>query len=97
LRRTLVRSDQKNNIMELQEISESKHKELLSLLNPLIDFMIENKYNYFLVAGKDGICTRHLRGDYDEVQGIIIGMIEKQKQVAGMLKDIVSNFKQTEK
>ncbi len=79
--------------MELETIAESKHKELLSLLNPLVDFMTENGYSYFLVAGKEGTCTRHLRGQYDDVEGMIIGMMKTQKQVGGMLKDIVSGFR----
>ena len=45
--------------MTLKEINESKHAELLSLLHPLLDFMISNNYSYFIVAGKDGTCTRH--------------------------------------
>ncbi len=79
--------------MELERITESKHKELSALINPLIDFMTENGYSYFLVAGKDGVCTRHLRGQYDDVEGMIVGMLENNKQVGGMLTDIVNKFK----
>ena len=35
--------------MDLETITENKHKELLSLLNPLVDFMIENEYSYFIM------------------------------------------------
>ncbi len=83
--------------MDLETITENKHKELLSLLNPLVDFMIENEYSYFIVAGKDGTCTRHLRGNYDDVHGMITGMMQTQKQVGAMLTDIVNDFKSTEK
>ncbi len=69
----------------------------MSLLNPLVDFMIENEYSYFIVAGKDGTCTRHLRGNYDDVHGMITGMMQTQKQVGAMLTDIVNDFKSTEK
>jgi hypothetical protein len=34
---------------------ENKQEELLKLINPLINFMHENGYNYFLVAGKDEV------------------------------------------
>lgn len=77
--------------MDLETITENKHKELLSLLNPLVDFMIENEYSYFTVAGKDGTCTRHLRGDYIDVHGMISGMMENNKQVNEMIKDVAKN------
>ena len=83
--------------MDLETITENKHKELLSLLNPLVDFMIENEYSYFIVAGKDGTCTRHLRGNYDDVHGMITGMMHTKKQVGAMLTEIVNDFKPTEK
>ena len=69
----------------LEPISETKHQELLALLNPLVDFMIENKYNYFLVVGKDGTCTRHLRGKFDDVTGMIAGMMETQPCVRDII------------
>ena len=78
--------------MQLQPISESKHDELLSLLNPLMDFMIANNYTYFLVAGKDGTCTRHARGDYYDLHGMMHGMMKTQPQVKAVLKEIVEDF-----
>lgn len=64
----------------LKNITETKHEELLTLLNPLIDFMIENNFNYFLVAGKDGTCTRHLRGNFNDVTSIITGLMKKKQR-----------------
>lgn len=81
--------------MELEKITETKHKELLALLNPLIDFMIENNFNYFLVAGKDGTCTRHLRGEFDDVTVMLTGMMETNKQVRGMLEYSVNQINET--
>ncbi len=82
---------------KLKEILESNHKELLSLLNPLVDFMIKNEYTYFLVAGKEGVCTRHLRGNGEDVNGMIVGMMETNSQVATILEDSVRCFKQASK
>lgn len=81
--------------MDLQKITEAKHKELLELLNPLIDFMVENNFNYFLVAGKDGTCTRHLRGEFDDVVGMVTGMAENNTQVHGLLKCSVQLLNET--
>jgi len=78
---------------ELEPISEDKHAELLMILNPLIDFMIENKYNYFLVAGKDEICTRHLRGKSSDISGMITGMMKKNKEVEEIIKDSMYDLK----
>lgn len=72
--------------MDLETITENKHKELLSLLNPLVDFMIENEYSYFIVAGKDGTCTRHLRGDYIDVHGMISGMMENNSGICDVVE-----------
>ena len=81
--------------MELEKLTETKHKELLALLNPLIDFMTENNFNYFLVAGKDCVCTRHLRGEFDDVTAMITGMMETNKQVRGMLEYSVNEINET--
>lgn len=75
--------------MELEKITETKHEELLSLLHPIIDFMIENKFNYFLVAGKDGTCTRHMRGSFDDVTGMIKGMMEKNEDVLKIINQLI--------
>ncbi|MBK7885495.1 MAG: hypothetical protein IPJ81_18150 [Chitinophagaceae bacterium] len=80
-------------MQNLEPITETKHEELLSLLNPLIDFMIANNYSYFLVAGKDGTCTRHLRGEFDDVAGIITGLMENNKQVRAIIESSVNDLK----
>lgn len=77
--------------MNLETLTEPKHEELLSLLNPLVDFMHQNNFNFFLVAGKDGICTRHLRGNYDDVVGMITGMMQDNKQVDIVIRDAVND------
>lgn len=78
--------------MSLDNIAENKHDELLALLNPLIDFMNSNGYNYFLVAGKDGICSRYMRGQHNEVAGILTGFMESNKGVMSLLKDSVYDY-----
>ena len=79
--------------MELELIEDSNHDELLVLLNPLVDFMIKHEYNYFIVAGKGGVCTRHLRGKADDVGGMIEGVMQTQKDFREVLTDIVREFK----
>jgi hypothetical protein len=78
--------------MELKKLTETQHKELMVLINPLIDFMSKNGYSFFLVAGKDGVCTRHLMGKYDDIHGMISGMMQTQKQVETLITDVVNDF-----
>ena len=77
--------------MKITPTSETNHQELLTLLNPLLDFMSNNGYSFFVVAGKDGVCTRHLQGQYEDVEGMIIGMMKKNRQVNSMIKEIVNS------
>lgn len=83
--------------MKLEKMSETKHDELLALINPLVDFMAENEYSFFLVAGKDGVCTRHLMGNYEDVYGMIIGMMQSNKQVCGIISDVSNDFEENKK
>lgn len=71
---------------ELTPITQTKHDELLMLLNPLVDFMIENNFSYFLVAGRDGVCTRHMRGKFLDVSGMISGMMENNDDVKSIVE-----------
>ena len=82
---------------DLTLVQESKHKELMALMNPLIDFMIENDFSYFLVAGKDGVCTRHMRGKFDDVSGMLTGMMENNQEEKGLLKYAVESAQKNEK
>lgn len=77
----------------LKSITESKHDELLALLNPLVDFMTENDFSYFLVAGKNGVCTRHMRGKFNDVFGMISGMAENNGEVKAILERSVNENK----
>lgn len=73
-------------------ITETKHQELLTLLNPLVDFMIANDFSYFLVAGKDGTCTRHMRGTFDDVTGMLTGFMKNNEAVKVMMKESVRDY-----
>lgn len=77
---------------KLNPISENKHQELLKHLMPLVDFMDANGYSYFLVAGKDGTCSRYMRGTVNDVTLMLSGMAEKNKQVKVMLESAISEL-----
>jgi hypothetical protein len=74
--------------------NESNHDELLSLINPLSDFMEKNGYTFLVIAGKDGICSRYMRGDYYDLHGMIKGMSEKNPQFLEILKDVTDENRQ---
>lgn len=80
-------------IEQMTPVADSKHNELRTLLNPLIDFMIANDYHYFLVAGKDNVCSRHMRGHIDDLSAMLEGMAEDYKDVKGLLQYVNENVK----
>lgn len=69
------------------EAQTENHKELMKFIKPLVDFMNENKYSFFFVAGKDGICTRHMLGNADDITGMISGMMENNNDVKMIIED----------
>lgn len=77
--------------MKIAPAAETNHQELLTLLNPLLDFMDKKGYSFFIAAGKDGVCTRHLKGQYEDIEGMIIGMMKKNKQIDSMITEIVNS------
>lgn len=80
-----------NKQQELDNDIEAKHNELLSLLNPLAEFMNKNGFNYFLVAGKDGKCARYAAGRREDISGMISGLIKSNKEVADIIGDAVNH------
>lgn len=79
-------------MQNLENITETKHAELLALINPLVDYMAENNFNFFLVAGKDETCTGHMRGTFDDVTGMLTGFMENNKDVEVFMKNSVESF-----
>ena len=78
---------------QMTPVADSKHNELRTLLTPLIDFMIANDYHYFLVVGKDGVCSRHMSGHIDDLSGMLEGMAEHNEDVKGLLQYVNENLK----
>lgn len=64
----------------------TKHEQLNELLNPLVDFMSENGFHYFLVVGQDGTCARHINGDFYEVSRMIMSFMSDHKHVDNLIK-----------
>lgn len=55
--------------------------------------MDKNEFSYFLVAGKDGVCSRYMRGNFQDVISMLTGMAEKTPEVKYMLKEAVNELK----
>ena len=45
---------------KLDKIQEEKHKELIALVNPLLDHLRANNYTFLFVAGKDDLYSRYM-------------------------------------
>jgi hypothetical protein len=54
--------------------------------------MNENEYSYFIVAGKDGLCSRYMNGNYFDVIGMIRGMAETKKQVGAIVIEVAEEL-----
>lgn len=77
---------------DINPIIEQEHDELLELLNPLLDFMKKREYSFFLLAGKDGLCSRHLLGTVDEISEMMLSMMESHHRVENLIKDTADTF-----
>lgn len=65
------------------------HTQLLELLTPLIAFMDANNFSYFLVAGKDGICSRYVRGGFADIKPMVVGLVNNHKEIRRLLEECV--------
>lgn len=70
----------------INPVEEPNHIELLNLLLPLVEFLDENNYSYFLVAGKDGVCSRYLRGTWADLLPMLKDMAKKNECVEKLIK-----------
>lgn len=75
--------------MNVETISENKHKELLKLLTPLVDFMNANGFNYFMLAGKDGTCAKYVKGDFDDLTGMLTSLMSSHPDQLEVVKHAV--------
>lgn len=74
-------------------MGKTKQKELLELLKPLIEFMDKNEFNYFLTAGKDGVCSRYMRGNFNDTISMLTGMAENNDVVKDILEATVTEIR----
>ena len=71
---------------------EEKHKEMLVLLLPLVEFMDANKFNYLIVAGKEGTAARYLRvGDFSDLGDILSDAAKSHESIHNVLKNGIKN------
>ena len=77
-----------------ESINQKNQEELLKLLNPLIEFMDKNNFHYFLVAGKDGVCSRYMRGETEEVISMFSGFAKNHDCVGSILNLALKEIKE---
>jgi hypothetical protein len=59
------------------QVVSDQHDKLIELIEPIIAFMEQNKFNFMIVAGKDGTCARYCNGNKYEIMGMLSGMVKK--------------------
>ena len=67
------------------------HTHLLSLVNPLVDYMKAQGYHFLLVAGKDNLCTLLLRADAANLAGMLQGMLEHHPEIAATVREALNH------
>jgi hypothetical protein len=68
------------------------HDQLLQRLKPVIDYMTENRIHYFLLAGKDGTCSRFLLGNLDDLSAMLEDMANKNPDVKKLIKTVADKL-----
>jgi len=69
-----------------------QHEELLKILLPLIDFINENGFNYFIVVGKNDTCARYAKGNPAEISAMLCGLMDKNKEIRQVVENAATAF-----
>lgn len=74
--------------IKLDKIQEEKHKELIALVNPLLEHLRANNYTFLFVAGKDELCSRYMEGTHTDLHGILNGLAKTHKGFCDVILEI---------
>jgi len=72
------------------------HDKLTEKIKPIIDLMNEKEFNYIVIAGKDAMCARYLRGSLGELQGMLDGFMHKFPDVEKLIKDTANEYQKSD-
>jgi len=78
--------------MEIEDITETTHDEFLTLLVPVIEFMHKHKYSYFLVAGKDDLCSQYVGGNAADISGMLESLFIKHPNIKEAVKSVIEEI-----
>jgi hypothetical protein len=82
--------------MTPEEFTQAQHLELLEFLKPLVEFMQTNNYHFFLVAGKNNVCSRCFRGEIEDTAGMITGMMNNNEIIHSIIKQSLEDYQPKE-
>lgn len=71
---------------------DTKHDELLNLLMPLVDFMNANGFSYFMVAGKEEVCSQYVGGKAEDISGILESLFIKHTNIKDAVEEIINQL-----
>jgi hypothetical protein len=72
--------------------SKSNHDQLLEKLNPVVDYMTAYRIHHFVLAGKDGTCSRYLLGNLDDLAAMLEDMANKNPDVKKLIKTVAEKL-----
>ena len=78
--------------MEKENIIESTHDDFLKLLVPLVEYMNANGFSYFLVAGKEEVCSRYIGGKAEDITGMLEALFIKHNIVKKVVEAIINQL-----
>lgn len=62
------------------------------LLKAFIEYCNENSLHYMVIVGKEGVCSRYMRGRQDDMTSMVSGMVENNPKFGQMLKNAFDNL-----
>lgn len=78
--------------MKAENITETTHDEFLKLLIPVIEFMHTNGFSYFMVAGKEEVCSQYVGGKAEDISGILESLFINHTNIKDAVEEIINQI-----
>jgi len=73
-------------------MSKAKVQHADDLLKRFIEYCNQNSLHYLVIVGKEGVCSRYMRGRQDDMTSMVSGMVENNPKFGQMLKNAFDNL-----
>jgi len=73
-------------------MSKSKVQHADHLLKAFIEYCNENGLHYMVIVGKEGVCSRYMRGDQCDLTSMVSSMVKNNPKFGELLKNAFDNL-----